>query len=386
MFTFFRSSTLALTLILVTVADTSTSSSSLSSCSLNGVYNSKTLTCQCDPAWKGPTCSELNLVPMEPSRVQSGAYRPGKRTSWGANVLQSKEDGLYHMYVAEMKGNCTLTSWIPNSQVVHATATTVEGPFTFKETVFDTFHHNPRLIQDPSDGSYLLFMIGGQHNGTSGSHHCSSIPPAQGELLDTRIVVSRSTSLNGPWSIPSGPLIQRGLENEWDYVVTNPTPLILSNGTTLLYYRGTPKYWNERGNKLKQPTDLPESIGVAIAPHWSGPYKKVFKQPILKVMNEDPFAWKNQHGYHLLTHGRNDWWNTHHSYSIDGLNWSDGNDIAATPNITLTDKSIYKFTNRERPQIYFNETTGNPAILFNGVCPGVKYTYAYTLAQKINQN
>ena len=180
-------------------------------------------------------------------------------------------------------------------------------------------------------------------------------------------------------------------------MVTNPTPIILPNGTTLLYYRGTPKFWQESktaavrggatnpGRRAGRPLDLPESVGLAVAPHWSGPYRKVFAQPILKIMNEDPFAWKDKRGYHLLTHGRSDWWNTHHAYSIDGLAWSSGADIAANPNITLISGDIFRFTNRERPQIYFNESTGAPAVLFNGVCPGAKYTYAYTLAQAINQ-
>ena len=368
-------------------SSSSSSSSSPSSpqCSLNGAWHAADSTCTCRAAWTGPTCAQLDLLPMSPSRAERGAYRPGNRTSWGANVLRSPEDGLYHMFVAEMKEDCTLTSWIPNSQVVHATSATPAGPFAFKELLFDTFHHNPRLARDPKDGAYLLFMIGGPHEGTAGAGNCSDIPPAQGELLDTRIIVSRATSLNGPWSTPSGPLIERGAVDAWDYVVTNPSPIILENGTALMYYRGTPKYWD-----LSSALDLPESVGVAIAPHWSGPYKKLFQEPILKVMNEDPFAWRDGKadggGFHLLTHGREDWWNTHHSWSEDGLTWSDGSDIACDPNITLTNGSIYKFTNRERPRIFFNETTGRPAMLFNGVCPGKKYTYSYTLSQDIRQD
>ena len=130
-------------------------------CSLNGDCVSGQ--CHCDAAWKGVSCQQLNLVPMTPTRVVEGAYRPGSRTSWGANVLQSPEDGLFHMFVAEMKGNCTLTSWIPNSQVVHAVSTEPDGPFTFREVLFDTFHHNPRLTR-AHDGSYLLYMIGGNHS------------------------------------------------------------------------------------------------------------------------------------------------------------------------------------------------------------------------------
>ena len=88
----------------------------------------------------------------------------------------------------------------------------------------------------------------------------------------------------------------------------------------------------------------------------------------------------------MLTHGRNDWWNTHYAFSLDGLHWSNGSDIATDPNVTLVGGDTVKFTNRERPQIYFNESTGEPALLFNGVCPGRKYDYAYTIAQPFVQS
>ena len=136
--------------------------------------------------------------------------------------------------------------------------------------------------------------------GTAGPlGNCSAIPTSEGEDMDTRIVVSRALSLNGPWSTPSEPLLARGAEDEWDYIVTNPSPIILPNGTTLLYYRGTPKYWANKQRHVDSepsprssgqssgrgdaPNDLPESVGLAIAPHWSGPYTKRFTQPILSV-------------------------------------------------------------------------------------------------------
>ena len=99
------------------------------------------------------------------------------------------------MFVAEMLGNCTLTSWIPNSQITHAVADRPEGPFAFKETLFDTFHHNPRLTRDPETGDYLLFMIGGNVDGTAPG--CEGLPDAVGETYVTRILVSKSASLNG---------------------------------------------------------------------------------------------------------------------------------------------------------------------------------------------
>ena len=83
--------------------------------------------------------------------------------------------------------------------------------------------------------------------------------------------------------------------------------------------------------------------------------------------------------------GRDDWWNTHYSWSRNGVSdWSKGDTVTADPNITLSTGGVYQFTNRERPQLFFNHTTGEPVMLFNGVCPGEKYTYAYTLAQRLN--
>jgi hypothetical protein len=90
----------------------------------------------------------------------------------------------------------------------------------------------------------------------------------------------------------------------------------------------------------------------------------------------------------MLCHGRDDWWNTHLAFSEDGLTWSSGASgaaVATDPNVTLADGSVRHFTNRERPQNFHNESTGAPALLFNGVCPGLKYTYGYTIAQGIVQ-
>ena len=102
---------------------------SATDCSLNGDCDPITQRCVCDSAWKGSTCSTLNLLPLSKQAVVTGAYRPREReargargrtrgrndaaspykTSWGASVLKSEEDGLYHMFVSELTGNCTCT-------------------------------------------------------------------------------------------------------------------------------------------------------------------------------------------------------------------------------------------------------------------------------------
>ena len=122
---------------------------------------------------------------------------------------------------------------------MHTQTTSPDGPFSFKEVLFDTFHHNPRLVRLPT-GGFLLYMIGGKFP-IPNNTECQDLPHTKGEDLDTRILVSFSSTLNGPWSPPQGPLLARGRAQDWDYIVTNPSPIILENGMVLLYYRGMPK-------------------------------------------------------------------------------------------------------------------------------------------------
>jgi hypothetical protein len=55
--------------------------------------------------------------------------------------------------------------------------------------------------------------------------------------------------------------------------------------------------------------------------------------------------------------------------------------------LSLANGSNITMKQRERPQIFFNETTGRPAILFTGVAPpwAKFYGYTYTHAQRIRQ-
>ena len=55
--------------------------------------------------------------------------------------------------------------------------------------------------------------------------------------------------------------------------------------------------------------------------------------------------------------------------------------------ISLQNGSSVTLVQRERPQLLFNETTGEPALLFTGVAPpgAAFYGYTYTHAHWIRQ-
>lgn len=48
------------------------------SCSLNGVCNTLSHTCDCDDGWTSAQCAVLRLQPAEPVNESGGIYIPGK--------------------------------------------------------------------------------------------------------------------------------------------------------------------------------------------------------------------------------------------------------------------------------------------------------------------
>ena len=63
-------------------------------CSLNGVM--KGHACDCDQGWKGPRCSQLDLLPAEPETL---GYRNVSMPTWYGSIVKEKSGaGRYHMF------------------------------------------------------------------------------------------------------------------------------------------------------------------------------------------------------------------------------------------------------------------------------------------------
>ena len=115
-------------------------------CSLNGICNATTGYCDCDQAWGGQWCGELQL---QPAKLKNG-YKQNDTSSWGGTVI-SGDDGKYHMFVGEMTGHCGLNSWWRNECFMHATSDTPDGPYAPQSQVAPAAAtcpharvHNPR--------------------------------------------------------------------------------------------------------------------------------------------------------------------------------------------------------------------------------------------------
>ena len=83
--------------------------------------------------------------------------------------------------------------------------------------------------------------------------------------LEGYIKMAWSASLEGPWNYSRHTMVTPGSVNDWDAMVTNPSPLFLADGTAYIFYRGT--QWPVNGY---------ERIGFAKATSWKGPYGRPF--------------------------------------------------------------------------------------------------------------
>ena len=221
-------------------------------CSLNGRCSSGGA-CQCAPGWAGSDCRSLALLPLAEPAQQ--AYCHYNDSTWGGSVIRGY-DGVYHLFFSEMSNNCSLHDYGRVSRVAHATASRPQGPFVRRGVALPVFAHNPQIVFDPTDGTYLLY-----HIGDTVAESC--VPDCRGGADDTGVgegacppkghgtSVASSASPWGPWTrVP--------------YVLpeyTNPSPLIYPNGTVLLAVRA--------GH------DSAKGIHILRSIHWNATYTHV---------------------------------------------------------------------------------------------------------------
>jgi hypothetical protein len=222
-------------------------------CNLNGECDAGTGTCACDAAWRAEDCGELNLVPVADLR---GAYETAGvnlsdcssscgPSSWGGLPFKG-EDGKYHLFVSQFVQNCTLKGFNPGSSVVRAVADAPAGPFAFAETVLGTFHHNPAVVRVPAAHSgtgaelFVMYTIGDDVPPPAGSGAaCAWDAAADPHHLEGYMSMAHAPSVLGPWTQVPHAILPPGGVDDWDAMVTNPGPLLLENGTALLFFRGT---------------------------------------------------------------------------------------------------------------------------------------------------
>jgi hypothetical protein len=351
-------------------------------CSLNGHCQPDGV-CVCLPGWRSPQCAVLNIIPTP---FKAG-YHNDSYASWGGNALYDPIDGLWHMFVAEMVNHCTLNDWGVASQIIRATSASHEGPFAFADVVVAPFAHNPTVRQLPDGSGFVLFMIGGvpiEPVNCTTSRSSSNIMAKKGLRSPKAVTpkgaggsirVSFAPRLSGPWTAPA--LVNFSGVNATSWIgcgYTNPSPLILPNGTVMLAFQGGPC-------KDPSPFDV-EMLGVAAAPSWNATFKVLNGgQPIvlpewycLAGFGEDPFLWYSaaSDAFHMLVHGMCfAAFDSRHLFSKDGVSWTLSPHMPYSYAVNYSDAGSALYWRVERPQLIFDRRLPygeRPVALTNGVC------------------
>lgn len=128
-------------------------------CSLNGVCEASGK-CVCFAGWRGHNCQYLALAPLPPI---AGYGQSPNVTSWGGSIYHNSSDtnGQYHLYVTEEVNGKGLASWVTNSIIVHAVASTPLGPYEKRDVVSSVSTSNPQILFDSTFNTFLLFHING---------------------------------------------------------------------------------------------------------------------------------------------------------------------------------------------------------------------------------
>eukprot|EP01084_Bolivina_argentea_P258634 436115_1 len=378
--------------LLLLLSPTSILSLVIDPCSLNGDFlNGK---CECDPGWKGTNCTSLKLTLA--NRATPGYYNKSLPTWSGGNIYYA--DNQYHLFVtSKAYENSSDDLYLCNSKIIHLVSDkAINGPFYYKNTILSNMNLNPFTLY--FNDTYFIFDEA--YNDVPSVQECNDhFHPNTHDItynisnVTTQITYSSNINANvQEWMnnqrIIIDPFPGTLNRSKWNCNIQNPTCYIYPNGTTIMVYRAMPCDYNQQQN----PASVIH-IGVAIAPHWNGPYKTLNNdEPIFgwNVHNEDPYLWRNKRGFHLLMHSFRppNFSNAGgYAYSIDGISWT------LSPynpwlNWTLWDDGANQtWIRRQKPGLIF-DNENNPIYLINGVDSqsgaGYLWNTGWTLFQPIS--
>lgn len=382
------------------------------SCSLNGLCDTTTGTCTCDPAWSGKKCTTLNVLPAEkesglrmfdvppiPAGGPPNGTIAGNTSTWGGATLYDPLHKRWFMWATELQGHCGMHTWTTNSQTIRASSATANGSYTREDVQFPIWSHEVDVVRAPS-GQYVAYfsrMPTGKAPACtvctdgSTSPSCNKMaaaaPPVVGQpeievSPPTYMSYSLSKDPRGVWSEPTLVLMARPMMD------INTAPVIVADGSVVGMWRdhnGSPK------NKYSTPHGFTASNWTDPASYkWSS--AALFSDEVVTGGIEDMFLWMDKRGgFHCLFHlmygcgtcGS-------HAFSTDGLHWT-YTGVAYTSATKFTDGTETTFGYCERPHLVFDTDGVTPVALTNGVkmgaMPGMQNDdQSYTLLRPLKRD
>ena len=337
--------------------------------------------CVCDQVWTGGSCNILleqasdQIWPPVDPLPSNISQLP---SSWGASVIKDPDTGLYHAYIEVV---CRFFTWmhISGSVVVHATATSITGPYTFADVALPQQSMTPHIVRD-TDGAWLLLhqrnasvvgdpeCTGGDYESAVSSYNPLA-PNTNNTFWDGPPSIARSMSLSGPWTpydFNITPPVGR--------VIVNPNPSLLPlpaniGGGYLLAFTSQP---------INTAHNYSEAVSLAFAQDWrSGIFTPIVGNgaPAPDILDcEDSHLYATARGLHIVCHRRgvvNPWNYSQtggYGVSVDGKQWVFSPTAIYNTSIPWAPLGGAPFTfgRRERPEFLMGPS-GSPLYLLTGV-------------------
>jgi alpha-L-fucosidase len=304
---------------------------------------------------------------LRPAPVDGGLRQPGYWV-WCGTVVKGG-DGRYHHYASRWpRGLPFSPHWLTNSEVVHSVSTTPEGPYQFADVALPPrgaqfwdgqMTHNPVVRR--IGGKYVIYYTGTTYSGDrpSPGNPTAEDSPLKLDAHDgERIGVAIADSPDGPWRRLDRPVLDVRPGSWEQYLVSNSSPLVMPDGSILLYYKGVEAL---RTN----------AIGVARATTPEGPYERLGDKPFdAGVGAEDPTMWIENGRFHALmldTDRRVSDKEIYYATSNDGLHWeTEPNPVAIPKDYAWSDGQPRRMGSTERPQILVQDGVATHVFIATG--------------------
>jgi len=295
---------------------------------------------------------------------RGGVFSMNDYWIWDGSVVKGN-DGKYHMYASRWsKKYPFFTTWMTDSEVVHAVSDTPAGPYQFTDVALPKRGaqywdgqacHNPRVVRHGD--KYILYYMGSTHpfrpfpEGTDPNRagkHCIVA------RSNKRSGIAVADNPYGPWTRFDDPILKTKPNTFYSYLASNPAPVIHEDGSVLLMFKARAYADNKNGF-----SDM--MIGVAKADHYMGPYAVVTPEPLFGPdrigVIEDPCIWLDSRGYHLLAKDMGDKIaGEFHAgilcHSDNGVDWHlDKDPLAYSKHIVWDDGEAGFLGQMERPSV-----------------------------------
>ena len=282
--------------------------------------------------------------------------------TWGGSVIEG-DDGDFHLFYSRWPKKYGFLAWLTHSEVAHAVASRVEGPYRYVETALEcrgpngwdeVTAHNPK-IKKFDDCFYIYFCA------TRGAY-------SEEELIETarvgyghanwkvlrnnqRTGVAVAESLNGPWKRSDRPIVEPA--GPITTITVNPAVTRGPDGLYLMIVKG---------DKPREKRFI-RNQALAVAEQPVGPFE-VQPDPVIDTFDsEDCSIWYDGTGcrFYAVYHAHN---HIGLLTSADGRTWRAArHHPIMTKQIGFDDQSVFKPDRLERPFV-FTDREGRARMLF----------------------